>query len=62
MVLNEGKDTFPASSSEIDLSGYSWTKYFSNGENFFILPKKADTNLEILVQVFQGKVIKNVDK
>ena len=40
--------------------GYAWVKHFSNGDNFLVLPKKADfANLEVLVEVFKGKIIKN---
>ena len=38
---------------------YSWTKFYSNGENFIIIPKKANyINPEILIEIFNGKIIK----
>lgn len=31
-------------------SGYAWVKHFSNGENFLVIPKKADhMNLKVLI-------------
>lgn len=41
------------------MEGYSWAKHFSNGENFLLLPKKAQINMEVLIEIFKGKVIRN---
>lgn len=35
------------------MEGYSWVKYFSNGENYFIIPKNAQyINIDVLSRIF----------
>ncbi len=44
--------------NELNPAGWSWRKYFRNPRTLFVLPKRANyQNMEILVAVFNGKVI-----
>lgn len=44
--------------NELNPAGWSWKKYFRNARTNFVLPKRANyQNMEILIAVFNGKVI-----
>ena len=53
-------DLFPTEYpySDINPAGWCWRKYFRNPKTYFNIPKNANyKNMEILVAVFNGKVI-----
>jgi len=49
-------ETYPF--EDINPVRWSWTKYYSNPGNFFIIPKYYNyINMEVLIAVFSGKNI-----
>ncbi len=55
-----GGDLFPEEYpfTDVNPTGYSWSKYFRNPNNYFLLPKYANyIDYEILVAAFSGKMI-----
>lgn len=51
-MVNRDKKIFPRSAKEAEENGkgYAWVKYFSNGENYIVVPKKPDAmNLKVLI-------------
>eukprot|EP00331_Platyophrya_macrostoma_P026640 CAMPEP_0176442712 /NCGR_PEP_ID=MMETSP0127-20121128/21988_1 /TAXON_ID=938130 /ORGANISM="Platyophrya macrostoma, Strain WH" /LENGTH=183 /DNA_ID=CAMNT_0017827797 /DNA_START=246 /DNA_END=797 /DNA_ORIENTATION=- len=44
--------------SDINPTGYAWTKYYRNPNSYFLLPKYANyVDYELLVAAFSGKMI-----
>ncbi len=44
--------------NDINPAGWSWRKYFRNPKTYFTIPKNANyKNMEILIALFNGKVI-----
>ncbi len=52
ILMNKDKRIFPRNLNQAEKhkEGYAWVKHFSNGQNFLVIPKKANLmNLKVLI-------------
>lgn len=67
MLIRWQGDLFPEVYNEENFSdknwGFAWTKYYRTPVNFVMIPKKYKyANMEVLVQIFNGRPIDASDK